>query len=188
MHGMRRTLGSVGAWLLATSLAVLVSWLGVQSVRFAAVPDRVSPMTAAEARKVVPASATPAPAPNATSDTPTPSATPTPTAGSSTTSSPSSGTPESPGSDLWTPVPDGRGGTALLRTVETEGGSARLRFSADEVTVLATTPNDGFTGTFNQQSATVVTVTFSSSGHTSRLTAFWDRVAKVQVSEEPTAA
>jgi hypothetical protein len=185
---MRRTLGSVGAWLLATSLAVLVSWLGVQSVRFAAVPDRVSPMTAAEARKVVPASATPAPAPNATSDTPTPTPSATPTPGSSTASSPPSDPPKSPGGDLWTPVPDGRGGTALLRTVETEGGSARLRFSADEVTVLATTPNDGFAGTFNQQSATVVTVTFSSSSHTSRLTAFWDRVAKVQVSEEPAGA
>jgi len=155
-------------------------------VRFAAVPDRVSPMTAAEARKVVPASATPAPAPNPTSDTPTPSA--TPTLGNATASSPSSEASKSPGSDLWTPVPDGRGGTALLRTVETEGGSARLRFSEDEVTVLATTPNDGYTGTFNQQSPTVVTVTFESSDHRSRLTAFWDRVAKVQVSEEPVAA
>ena len=63
---MHRTLGSVGAWLVATSLAVLVSWLGVQSVRFAAVPDRVSPMSAAEARK----SASPTTAPDARSGTP----------------------------------------------------------------------------------------------------------------------
>ncbi len=178
---MRRTLGSVGAWLLATSLAVLVSWLGVQSVRFAAVPDRVSPMTAAEARKVVPASATPAPAPTPTTDTPTPtpdSPSPTPT------SSPLTITP----SDEWTPVPDGKGGTALLRTVKVKGGTARFRFAENDVKVLATEPAEGYTGNFDQQSPGVATVTFTSGEHVSKITAFWDRVAKLQVNEQPSVS
>jgi hypothetical protein len=183
---MRRTLGSVGAWLLATSLAVLVSWLGVQSVRFAAVPDRVSPMTAAEARKVVPQSASPTPAPAPTTDTPSPTPTPTPSESLLAAGSPSK-PPITPSftEDLWTPVPDGKGGTALLRTVRTKGGTAKLRFAKDEVKVLSTEPNPGFTGTFDQQAPGVAIVTFTSPGHTSKLTAFWDRVAKVQVTETP---
>jgi hypothetical protein len=175
---MRRTLGSVGAWLLATSLAVLVSWLGVQSVRFAAVPDRVSPMTAAEARKVVPQTAVPEPAPTPTTDTPTPAT------GSTATGAPPSES-VTPSQDVWTPVPDGKGGTALLRTVRVKGGTARFRFAENDVKVLATEPSDGFTGTFDQQSPGVATVTFASADHTSKLTAFWDRGAKVQVNEVP---
>lgn len=175
---MRRTLGSMGAWFLATSLAVLVSWLGVQSVRLAAVPDRVSPMSAAEARKMVPQTATPTPAPGPSTESPTPSASASPSA--STAPSPSV-TP----SDDWTPVPDGRGGTALMRNIYVTGGFARLRFAANDVRVISTTPAQGFTASFAQQSPGVATVTFTSEKHTSRITAYWDRTARAQVSETP---
>jgi hypothetical protein len=83
-------------------------------------------------------------------------------------------------------VPDGKGGTALLRTVRVKGGTARFRFAEDDVKVLATEPAEGFTGNFDQQSPGVATVTFTSPDHTSKITAFWDRRAKLQVDEVPT--
>lgn len=177
---MHRTLGSVGAWLVATSLAVLVSWLGVQSVRFAAVPDRVSPMSASEARKLIPLSASPTPAPDARSSTST--STPAPT----NSNSPFPTGEATPNTDNgWTAEPDGKGGTALLRTVEVQGGSARLRFTKNEVKVLNTQPKSGFTAAFTSPTATTAIVTFSSPEHTSKITAFWQNVAKAQVTETP---
>jgi hypothetical protein len=189
MTDMRRTLGSVGAWLLATGLAVLVSWLGVQSVRFAAVPDRVSPMSAAEARKVVPRTVTPTPAPEPTADAvgePTPSASATPTA--SLTATPSAAPVTPTPDDSWTPVPDGRGGTALLRDFTVTGGTARIRFAQDEVRVVQTVPAAGFGASFKQLAPTMAVVTFSSPDHTSTITAQWDRRPQARIDETPTAA
>jgi hypothetical protein len=180
---MRRTLGSVGAWLIATSLAVLVSWLGVRSVLFAAVPDRVAPMSAAEARQVVPKSASPTPTVSPTAESPTPDATESPVATASTPT-PTKPAP-SPSDDGWTKVPDGRGGTGFLRTVRTDGGTARIRFTATDVRVTSTDPAPGFTVSFEQQEPTVAIVTFTSSDHTSRITAFWERGARAQISEDP---
>jgi len=179
---MHRTLGSVGAWLVATSLAVLVAWLGVQSVRFAAVPDRVTPMSADEARKSIPLSSpstAPAPQPDSSSTTPSPTASEVPTpfpTGGATGADPNEG---------WTAEPDGLGGTALLRTIEVKGGSARLRFAKHEVKVLRTDPRKGFTASFNSQSATRAVVTFTSPERTSKILAFWDTGAKTQVTETP---
>jgi hypothetical protein len=185
MCGMRRTLGSVGAWLLATGLAVLVSWLGVQSVRFAAVPDRVSPMSAAEARRVAPKSGTPAPAPAPTSDAPSPSVTPSVRGSVSATATPGDASGSPTPSETWTPIPDGKGGTALLRTITVQGGSARLRFADNDVRVISTQPATGFRASFDQKAPGQAVVTFTSPGHTSTITAYWERGARAQVSETP---
>jgi hypothetical protein len=183
MSSMHRTLGSVGAWLVATSLAVLVSWLGVQSVRFAAVPDRVSPMSAAEARKQIPLSGSPSAAPNAPSGSPSASASASASASPTPFPTGAVSTPDTTAG--WTAEPDGKGGTALLRTIGVKGGSARFRFARDEVRVLSTDPDKGFTMSFGAQSPTIATVTFSSPEHTSKITAFWDGGAKAQISETP---
>ncbi len=180
---MHRTLGSVGAWLVATSLAVLVSWLGVQSVRFAAVPDRVSPMSAAEARKGLPQSSSATPTPDARSGTP--SATPSSTTNTGTNSPFPTGEARPSTDDGWTAEPDGKGGTALLRTVAVKGGSARLRFAKDEVKVLGTEAKSGFTAAFNSESPTTAVVTFSSPDHTSKITAYWLNGAKARITETP---
>jgi hypothetical protein len=186
MRAMRRTLGSMGAWFLATGLAVLVAWLGVRSVLFAAVPDRASPMSAAEARQVVPQTQAPTAgggAPLTATPTATPNISPSPTESEVAGATPSS-TP-SPTASAWIEVPDGKGGVAQVGTVETLGGSARIRFTETDVRVIAAEPEPGYAATFAQQAAAVLTVTFTSASHVSKITAFWERGARARISEAP---
>src|SRR4051794_6751668 len=129
---MRRTLGSVGAWLVATSIAIFVAWFGVRSVQFAAVPDRIEPLSASDARKLAPRSPSPSPDESPVPDeSPSPSTAPPP--------SPTSN-PASPGEHGWQKVPDGKGGFALQRTFQVTGGAATIRFAEGDVRVTATEP------------------------------------------------
>jgi hypothetical protein len=179
---MRRTCGSVGAWFLATGLAVLVAWLGVRSVLFAAVPDRVEPMSAAEARRLAP----PTTSPTALSPTPSESVSPlptiSPTAPTPTTTASVTVNP-TPSDEAWAEVPDGRGGKALQRTFRVTGGAATILFSEREVRVTATAPAPGFTVNFDKPAPDVAIVTFTSAAHFSRIDAAWKGGARAKTTE-----
>jgi hypothetical protein len=171
---MRRTLGSIGAWLVATSIAILVAWLGVRSVQFAAVPDRIEPMSAAEARRLAPRSPEPAASPS-TSVSRSPSSSPSPS------KSPSTGPTTANGE--WQQVPDGQGGTALQRTFQVKGGAATIRFSEGNIRVMATAPASGYAVSFEQRVPDVAVVIFTSPSHISRIEAAWQGEAKVKFTE-----
>src|SRR5688572_29269208 len=116
---MRRTLGYVGVWMAATGLAIVLAWLGVRSVQYGGVPDRIDPLSAPEARRLAP-------------KTPAPSETPSPVEGanSSAAAKPTpTSNPASPGEEGWERVPDGKGGFALQRTFQVTGGAATIRFA-----------------------------------------------------------
>jgi hypothetical protein len=69
-------------------------------------------------------------------------------------------------------VPDGKGGSALQRTYEVDGGAATIRFAPGNVVVEATEAASGFKATF-ERNRDVTTVTFTSDQRWSRIEASW---------------
>jgi len=127
---MRRGLGHVLAWLLATGAAVTLSWWGVHTVMTGTAydPPRALPITAADAttQESKPlASATPRPSPSRTpTPTPTPSRTPTRTATPSPTPSPTA--------------------SGQVKSYDTDGGRAVFDLGKASATLVSATPGTGW--------------------------------------------
>lgn len=190
---LRRALGPVGAWILTTALAIVLSWLGVRAVLFAAIGDRPEPVSVAQLRDAgsgsitetvspsPPASskaAAPAPVASQTESLTQPVASPS----SQPTQSPDKVSPSTkrraaaptPTSGQWDVVPDGKGGYAVRKSADSRGGSATFLFSRDGVKVLSTDPNGGYRVEDKTEDDLTASVTFQSSTHVSRIVARWD--------------
>src|SRR5262245_36605169 len=113
MSPVRRLLGYLIAWVVASTVTAGVAWLGIRSVLVAAAPNRMSPLSAAELRNVAPRTAAAPVEPQPSPSPATPSPSPSPSDSPKASPSPS---------DTWQPVPDGKGGTGYRRTFRTSGG------------------------------------------------------------------
>ena len=133
-------------------------------------------MSASEARRLAPRSPSSAP-PVAAPATPTTIAATTP---------PSSPNPTPLTDDGWQRVPDGKGGTALQRTITVAGGAAAIRFAQGEITVTATAPARDFIVAIERQAPDVAIVTFTSARNFSRIEATWRGGPRVRTTEGDT--
>jgi hypothetical protein len=173
------------AWAVATALTVGVAWLGIRSVLVAAVPSRISPLSAADLRNAAP-KPSPSPAPE-----PVPQPTPTPTVvappptippATPPANAPATKVAPTP-SDSWAPVPDGKGGTAYRRTFRTGGGDAVVLSGPGQVKIESSKPRAGFTVTIARQGDESVIVSFVGPRRSSRVWARWNNGPYAEVTE-----
>jgi hypothetical protein len=152
---VRRQLVYLLAWVAATAVTAGVSWLGIRSVLSAASPPRSVSLAASDARWVAPPTA-PGPTPRPSGPAATPSARPSPT-------------------DSWTPVANGRGGTAYRHTFRLAGGEVAVWCEDRSVRVLAATPKPGFVVNVTRLGEDGVQVSFTQQRRASRvLVRWWD--------------
>lgn len=171
MGPVRRRLWYLLAWAVATAVTVGVSWLGIRSVLSVATPEHVSPLSAAEMRKVAPESPSPSP-------TPTPAVLPTPAVIVSPAAKPSP-TP----AETWSAFSDGRGRTAYRRTFRAAGGDVTVISARGDVKIESSKPKQGFSVNVNRQSGESVMVTFVSPRKASRIWAKWSNGPYAEVTE-----
>ena len=198
---MKRRLGYLGLWLVATVLAVGMAWLGLRSVLVAAAPGRLDLLDhlsadgsrasgAGDAVALGPPTSVPgATGPTGRGPSGIPIQPPGPNPGGpSVTTPPSSPRPTENGSKPTTTRPGGTTTTTTpqtdpsvlgkpepqTRTVRTRGGDSTLRFAENDVSVLTARPVSGHAVKVERTSATAVVVTFSSPTSVSRIQATWD--------------
>jgi hypothetical protein len=160
-----QTFDTVGTWS-TTSVSVPATTSASQ-----AGPAR--PSTSLPAAASTPAGGTPSNA-GATAATPT---APTATAGATTTRA-------APATTTTAALAPTAPAPAVTRTVSARGGTATIRLGSDEVVVVAATPNAGYTARVSRRSVTSVRVEFERDGARSRIDAWWDTEARVDVRED----
>ena len=72
----------------------------------------------------------------------------------------------------------------MTRTIAARGGTATIRYRADDVTVVAATPSSGFAVKVSRSSATRVRIEFEREGDRSRIEAWWDTEPRAEVRED----
>jgi hypothetical protein len=157
---MRRRLGYLFAWAIATAVAVAGSWVGLQPLLDAAAAQRPPSLSASQLREAVEFPAPDPPATSAATPAPTPTASP---------STPAPGTATAVVDD-WQEV---RGGRAVQRTFWLQGGEVVVRVSHARVEVMSHTPYEGYEVSINRWARDSVVVSFESPEHTSRLWVMW---------------
>ncbi|MER7077864.1 hypothetical protein SAMN02982929_06023 [Saccharopolyspora kobensis] len=151
---IHRAFTYAGVWLVATTAAVTVTWLGVRDIIQDTVFDQPAPPKAA--RPVVappPPPSTPLPAPSSTS-TPEP---PPPTT-----------------VDTQVPEPPPESETAAdVRTFEVDGGTVVLSVRPERATLISATPRPGYTVQTWEHPDGWLRVEFSTEDDASTLIATW---------------
>jgi hypothetical protein len=206
---MRRAFGYTGAWLMATSAAITVSWFGCAVVLNGASPPApavLSPVEAgnvlglpgplasatlgaqrtgqAAAATVVPPRTTPPRASRGTRPDPTPTSF-IPTTTRHTAPPARSTPPPNPGA---TPTPTATAlvspdPDATVHTVQTDGGEATLRFTPDGVEVVGLDPAAGYDWYVDQTRPEELWVIFGQVGHEFDLYATWNEGPSASVTE-----
>lgn len=160
---VRRRLIYVLAWVVATTVSVGGSWVGLQSVLPAATTQRPQVLSASQLRQ--------APIVSATAEaTPTVTASPTP--------EPS--LPAEVDGSQWRQLP---GLEAYERVFMLRGGEVVVWASRAEVRVISATATDGFTDSVTRWSANSVRISFNSPEHTSRVWVTWRNGPYAEVTE-----
>jgi len=211
---VRRTPRYLLAWAATTSLAVTVSWFGIQAAldralsEPQAVPAAVDDPGHKVAKLPIPAgvprgqpSPSPGDAPNASatasaqasrsagpSPSPSPSATPRPTpTGSRGLAGQDEGTPTPSAS----PTPTGKGSLGPDTTVpgyvyriDSTGGSAWISYAADDVHVTNVVTAAGYAASVEQRAKDWVVVTFTAKNARSTVNGYWWYGPYTQVSED----
>lgn len=177
---MRRPLGYLLAWALATLVAVTGAWVGLQPLLAAAAPELPARLSAAQLRQAAPPT-TPA-QPPAPSPSPSASPTPSPPPRPSPTGSPAPPPPQPllPATSEWNERPDGDG---FERTFIVRGGEAVFRASRSWVDVVEHTPNPGYEVSVNRWSRDSVILSFESEEFTSRIWVRWRNGPYAEVTE-----
>ncbi|MDK9497216.1 hypothetical protein QEZ40_001871 [Streptomyces katrae] len=121
------------------------------------------------------ASPSPSPSPSVTQQPSSAPPSPSPVPAKASTEAPLTGAPR-PGVDCE------RGG-AGLHTVPSQGGKVTVRYGSRGVCLISAVPGLGFRTTTSQASDDTLTVTFSSDGHRSEITATITPSAKASVRE-----
>lgn len=192
---VKTRLVAVTSWLAATLTATVLVAGAVGAIRDTTRRDATlvatsaaSDRATASAPTTTTAIATTTVAPPAASSTPAPGPLPSTTtrggAGAPGTTSvlpPAPATTAAPAGATNGPAPTNPPPTAApsttsattTRTIASVGGTATIRFGPTAVTVVAATPNAGYTAKVDQRGTTAVRVEFTASGHRSRLEAWW---------------
>ncbi|MDX3074722.1 hypothetical protein [Streptomyces sp. MI02-7b] len=169
---MRRGLAHAGAWMLATSAAVAMSWFGVHHVLAGTAydPPRALPLAEPAA-----ASASPPPPSSATHRPRAPAGRPTTTApATSPAAKPSASAPARP-PGTPTPAASAAGTTGDVHSYPVEGGRVVLDLGADSATLVSATPEAGWEmKVWNQSASAWIRVDFTSGGTTSSLFCTWN--------------
>jgi hypothetical protein len=100
-----------------------------------------------------------------------------PTGPTTTTSRSGSTSPTTPATTQPGPPPE-------TRTYTLVGGTATLRFTADGVTVWASTPNPGYSAVTEATHDNGIRVEYRSDAHRSRVEGWWDAGPRDEVREE----
>lgn len=183
---MRRRLGYVLAWLLATVVAVTGSWVGLQPLLAATSPELPARLTASQLREAAPtppptASPTPSPTPTASPPAPSPSPTePEPTPSPTAAPTESLPAPMLPATSQWQETEDGRG---YERTFIVRGGEVVFYVSRRDVRVVDHTANPGYEVAVNRWSRSSLILSFESVEHTSRIWVMWRNGPYAEVTE-----
>ena len=170
---MRRTVLLGVTWFVGGALAVALAVAAVGRVGNEVTGSRPSPLSAEEVAQEL-AATTSTTAPSATTS-PTTDTTPT-TAGSPTTAPSATVTTVAP--------PPTTAAAGETRTYSLVGGTATLRFEPTGVTVLAATPNPGFSVHAEPEHVNGVKVEFESEGHESQVSGWWDGGPRDEVRED----
>lgn len=169
---MRRTALLGVMWFVGGALAVALAVAAVGRVGNEVTGSRPSPLSAEEvAQELASTTSTSAPAAD-------PSSTTTGAAGGSTTTAPPAT------ATTVAPPPPTTAAAGETRTYALVGGTATLRFEPTGVTVLAATPNPGFSVHAEPEHLNGVKVEFESEGHESQVTGWWDGGPRDEVRED----
>lgn len=186
---MRRPLGYVLAWALATVVAVTGAWVGLQPLLAATTPELPTRLSASQLREAAPAVPSPAPTagpPDSSAQpaTPSPSASPTPSPDAPPAppevTGPPPGQPGLPATSEWQRLPDG---DTYERTFQVRGGSAVFHASRSGVEVVEHTANPGYEVSVNRWSRRSVILSFESEEYTSRIWVMWRNQPYAEVTE-----
>jgi hypothetical protein len=184
-----RALGTLIAWLAATGLGITVSWYGLRPVLDTAVPDRATPLSAADLRNLAPVPvATPPPLPSGPASSGPASSGPASSGPSPASSKPplARSSPPARVVDGWTVITESDGSTSYLRTLQSIGGDAAVRVRPGTASLVSATPRPGYTVTVLQPAPTRVVVQFVRQTRMSTVDAlWWDDHPFAQVSETP---
>lgn len=190
---MRRSLVFVAAWFAAGIGAVLLASIGVSMVGRQVTADRPPPLSADEIRSelgsdpdggelgttttsstLVPSTSTTLAPVGAQPGAGEAGAGPAPSGPAVTAAPPA----PPPGGSVTTAPPP-----AETRSYALVGGSVTLRFSSGGVSVVAATPNAGYSVETETTHGTGVRVRFRSEGHESEVEGWWDGGPRDQVQE-----
>jgi hypothetical protein len=181
---VRKPIIYVAAWLAAGVAAIALATAGVSMVGNQVTGSRPSPLSADEVRSelAVEAATTTTTLADVTDSSLPPGATASTSVAAPTvpvTSPPGSGSP-TPTTTATTQL----GPTPETRTYTLVGGTATLRFTADGVTVWASTPNPGYSAVTEATHDNGIRVEFRSDAHRSRVEGWWDGGPRDEVREE----
>ncbi|HSV67902.1 MAG TPA: hypothetical protein VLJ59_18640 [Mycobacteriales bacterium] len=195
---MRQGFGYFAAWLAATATAVAGSWFGCGLVLREASPPAPTVLSSVQSRHVVGLAGSlaatmvpPEAAPRTAATTLGPAPTATPTRVASTTQ-PSAPRPRRSRAGGWPPylppighptfpvlpAPD-----AVIRTYQTKGGVATLRFTPTRVDVVGTVPSPGYQFYVGRDRNNHLLVVFARSDRESDLDATWDHGPRADITE-----
>lgn len=175
---MRKTVLLAAIWLAAAVGALAAASVGVSMVGSQVTGDRPAPLSASEVREELRTASTTTLAAAAPTGSVTAGsaggvggdpATSTSTSTAPTTSTGSGPTPPSPTTVAAPPSP----AASEVRTYHLHGGTATLRFEPAGVTVVAATPEPGFSVSIEPEDGTGVQVDFEGHDHRSRVTGWW---------------
>jgi hypothetical protein len=175
---MRRPLGYLLAWSLATVVAVTGAWVGLQPLLVAASPDLPARLSAAQLREAAPA--TPDRPTTVPSPTPSPSDSPTPSPTPTGPPEPPPNQPLMPATSEWQERGDG---DSFERRFVVRGGEVVFRASRSEVEVVDHTANPGYEVSVNRWSRSSVILSFESMEQTSRIWVMWRGEPYAEVTE-----
>lgn len=178
---MRRPLGYVVAWALATVVATTGAWVGLQPLLAAASPELPTRLSAAQLRQAAPATTSDAPttSPPESPTTPVPSPSPSPSPTPSPTVIPTP-LPPQPATTEWQELGDSGN---YERTFVVRGGIAVFHASESKVQVVEHTANQEYEVRVNRWSRSSVILSFESEDFTSRIWVMWRNKPYAEVTE-----
>jgi hypothetical protein len=156
MVAVTRWLAYLVAWVVLTAVTAGVSWFGIRTVLSAAAPKR----TVATAN-----------GPGLADGAEPPGAGGAEQPGSPAATVPASRAPAP--ADVWTALPDGRGGTAYRRTFRLSGGDAVIMAEESGVRVLTTAAKPGYSVNVTRSGDGGVQVSFTADRKASRVYVRW---------------
>ncbi|WP_406288241.1 hypothetical protein [Embleya sp. NBC_00896] len=169
---MRRTITSISVWLAVTAVAVALSWWGVRSVlRNTVFEAPQAPTFTAGDEPPPPVTASP-PVPDAV----TTSAAPDLISATNRTPASSSAPPSTKPPTTSAPPPTQKRADQLASAVqsfEVRGGRASFKYQATSATLVAATPNTGWSVKV-WPSTTWIRVDFTNNGRTSSVFVVWN--------------
>jgi hypothetical protein len=201
---VRRRLAYLLIWTIGSAATVGACWLGLRSVLDAAVPQRATPLSAAELARAAPSPEVP---PTTDPATPVPTAAPAPTititttppgpaATTSAAPAPTTTTTASAAAQLampataattatagWEVVATGRGGTAYRRTFHVQGGDITFWCDEYDVHVMAYSLKSGYVIDYTRYSVRSLLVSLLSTQRASRVYVAWRNGPYAEVTE-----